>query len=101
MKEKHGVKVSNNTENQKTIFICKSIYKMNFLLIQQTSRQHFSTSQNTSQVIQPSPNVIAGCMELPGMLIQLSNNVLLDLWNLNLQMRFLDIGQDVKTDNML
>lgn len=102
MKENHGAKVSNNTENQKTIFICKSIYKMNFLLIQQTSRQHFSTSQNTSQVIQPSPNVIAGRMqELPGMLIQLSNNVLLDLWNLNLQMRFLDIGQDVKTDNML
>lgn len=101
MKEKHGAKVSNYTENQKIIFIYKSIYKTNFLLIQKTSRQHFPTSQNTSQVIQPSPNVIVGCMELPGMIIKLCNKVLLDLWNLNLQMRFSDIGQDVKTDNML
>lgn len=41
MKKKHGAKVSNNTENQTTIFICKSIYKMNFLLIQQTSKTAF------------------------------------------------------------
>lgn len=52
MKEKHGAKVS-NTENQKIIFMCKSICKINFLLTQQTSRQHFPTSQNTSQVIHP------------------------------------------------
>lgn len=35
------------------------------------------------------------------MLIKLFNKVLLDLWNLNLQIWFTDIGQDVKTDNML